>query len=76
MANEIFHLFVDKLIIWPNIAFNNIFNQCLIPTLNPKIAGCVFIEYSLHNTNYKLLVINSEVIEISNNIIMKSYCFL
>nr|KYP31709.1 Retrovirus-related Pol polyprotein from transposon TNT 1-94 [Cajanus cajan] len=40
--------------------------------IGPKTVDCVFLGYSLHSTTYRFLVINSEVSEISNNIIMES----
>ena len=40
--------------------------------IGPKTIDCVFVGYSLHSTTYRFLVINSEIAEISNNIIMES----
>nr|KYP58848.1 Retrovirus-related Pol polyprotein from transposon TNT 1-94 [Cajanus cajan] len=40
--------------------------------ISPKTVDCVFLGYSLHSTTYRILVINSEVAKISNNIIMES----
>jgi len=40
--------------------------------IGTKIVDCVFVRYSLHSTTYRLLVVNSEVSEISNDIIMES----
>ena len=39
--------------------------------LNQKLL-IVFVGYSLHNTTYRFLIINSEVSEISKNTIMES----
>ena len=40
--------------------------------IRPKIVDCVFVRYSLHNTTYRFLVVNSKVSEISNDTIMES----
>ena len=40
--------------------------------IGPKTVDCVFVGYSMHNTTYRFLVVNSEVSEISNDIIMES----
>ena len=37
--------------------------------IRPKIIDCVFVEYSLHSTTYRLLVVNLEVFKISNDTI-------
>ena len=40
--------------------------------IGPKTVDCVFVGYSLHNTTYRFLIVNSEVSEISNNTIRES----
>jgi len=40
--------------------------------IEPKAVDCVFVGYSLHITTYRVLVVNSEVSEIFNDIIMES----
>ena len=37
-----------------------------------EIVDCVFVEYSLHSTTYRFLVVNSEVSKMSNGNIMES----
>jgi len=40
--------------------------------IGSKTVDYVFVRYSLHNTTYRFLVVNSKVSEISNDTIMES----
>jgi len=40
--------------------------------IDKKNVNCIFVGYSLHDTSYRFLVVNSEVSKISNGTIMES----
>ena len=39
--------------------------------ISPKIIGYTYVGYSLNNTTYRFLVLNSKIFEIANNIIIE-----